>query len=245
MIAHTHSPRTAEVLFKTLLLDGLSSLSRPAGRWKFVLKLRRSGASLGRMSTRDATEFDRAVAKAEQAIERLVESRSAERVLEALERMLREQRGGTLASVEAPALVPVAGEEDVAVMLDANDFAVRAGISDQTVRNREKAGELFSVLWPMRTRGRLYPAFQLWSCVRGEPLERVLRELGDLDGVSKYQFFTTPVEHLASLSPLDVLQGGSLAVGTTERARSLLGLDVSQRTETVLRAAKATRSSRY
>ena len=109
----------------------------------------------------------------------------------------------------------------------------------------EKAGKLFCVLGPMRSRGRLYPAFQLWPSVRDRPLERILQELGDLDSVSKYQFFTTPVDHLAGMSPLDVLRGAVLGKDASERSRRLMGLDASQRTDAVLRSAKAARSSRY
>ena len=190
-------------------------------------------------------EFERAVARAELEIDRLVQSRAAEKVLETLDRMLREQRQGISAAIDSPAVVAATDEEDVAAMLDANDFAARAGTSDQTVRNREKAGKLFCVLGPMRSRGRLYPAFQLWPSVRDRPLERILQELGDLDSVSKYQFFTTPVDHLAGMSPLDVLRGAVLGKDASERSRRLMGLDASQRTDAVLRSAKAARSSRY
>jgi hypothetical protein len=251
MLAQTHpTAGVVENLLRTLidrlrrsprahLLRGKAAIRKTPRR-----PIRTASGALGLHGTRDAMEFERAVAKAEQEIERLVQSRAAEKVLEALQRMLQEQRQGDSAAV-APGLATALDDEDVAVMLDANDFAARAGISDQTVRNWEKAGKLFSVLGPMRSRGRLYPAFQLRPSVRDSPLERILEELGDLDGASKYQFFTTPVEHLAGLSPLDVLRGTVLTGDTPERARRLLSLETSERTAAVLRAAKAARSSRY
>lgn len=253
MLAQTHSPAgVVENLLRTLI-DSLfpphrvhQSRGRAVARKPLRRSARTASTALGLHGAREALEFKRAVARAESELERLVQSRSAEKVLETLERMLQEQRQGVSAVVVPPIVAAVADDdEDVAVMLDANEFAVRAGTSDQTVRNWERAGKLFSVLGPMRSRGRLYPVFQLWPSVRDSPLERILDELGDLDGVSKYQFFTTPVEHLAGMSPLDVLRRNVLAGGTHERALRLLGLDASERTAAVLRAAKAARSSRY
>lgn len=252
MLAQTHSPAgVVENLLRTLI-DSLfppprvhQSRGRAVARKPLRRSARTASTALGLHGSRDEMEFKRAVARAELELERLVQSRSAEKVLETLERMLQEQRQGVSAVVVPPAVAAVADDEDVAVMLDANDFAARADISDQTVRNWERAGKLFSVLGPMRSRGRLYPVFQLWPSVRDSPLERILEELGDLDGVSKYQFFTTPVEHLAGMSPLDVLRRNVLAGGTHERALRLLGLDAPERTAAVLRAAKAARSSRY
>ena len=251
MLAQTHSPAgVVENLLRTLI-DSLfppprvhQSRGRAVARKPLRRSARTASTALGIHGARDALEFKRAVARAELELERLVQSRSAEKVLETLERMLQEQRQG-VSAVVVPLAAVADDDEDVAVMLDANEFAVRAGTSDQTVRNWERAGKLFSVLGPMRSRGRLYPVFQLWPSVRDSPLERILEELGDLDGVSKYQFFTTPVEHLAGMSPLDVLRRNVLAGGTHDRALRLLGLDASERTAAVLRAAKAARSSRY
>lgn len=40
--------------------------------------------------------------------------------------------------------------------------------SDETVRQRERAGELFSVLRPGRGLCREYPAFQAWPATPGQ-----------------------------------------------------------------------------
>ena len=81
------------------------------------------------------------------------------------------------------------------------------GLSDETVRLRERAGELFSVLRPGRKRGREYPAFQAWQDIAGKPLAQVLAALGPASGTAAYGFFTSPTDLLGGLTPIEALTG--------------------------------------
>lgn len=124
---------------------------------------------------------------------------------------------------------------DPSVMLTAAEFGTRlGGLSDETVRQREKAGQLFSVLPEGRHRGREYPAFQLLPGIAGEPLQAFLRVLGDLGGALIYQFMTSPNDALGGLSPLQLLIKES---GGDETAASLLALPDAQRLDAVLNCA--------
>jgi|APThiThiocy_cv2_1041547.scaffolds.fasta_scaffold00683_3 hypothetical protein len=124
---------------------------------------------------------------------------------------------------------------DPAVMLTADKFGARlGGLSDETVRLREKAGQLFSILPEGRHRGREYPTFQLLPGIAGKPLEALLNVLGDLGGALIYQFMTSPNDLLGGLSPLQLL---IKEPGGDETAASLLGLPDAQRLDAVLNCA--------
>ena len=90
-------------------------------------------------------------------------------------------------------------------LLTASKMATALGVSDETVRNYEKANALFSFMSPARRRGRGYPAFQAMKNVIGAPLSKVLASLKGLDGASIYQFFSSPSVDLAGLTPLEVM----------------------------------------
>lgn len=100
---------------------------------------------------------------------------------------------------------------DPVTPLSAHELGVALGnYTDQTVRQRERDGKLFSILRPGRKRGAEYPAFQAWDGIKGEPLERVLRRLfpeGPVSGPSAYGFFTSPSELLGGLTPVEALTG--------------------------------------
>lgn len=123
--------------------------------------------------------------------------------------------------------------------LDATEFARRMGVSDQTIRNLEKEDKLFSVLPVGRARGRQYPTFQLYPGVAGEPLVTTLEVLRGLDGATRYQFFTTPIDLLEGLSPVLVLLG--LPQGMEPKPRSLQHRSLEERRQVVLKAAQAYR----
>lgn len=124
---------------------------------------------------------------------------------------------------------------DPAVMLTATEFGARLGdLSDETVRLREKAGQLFSILAEGRHRGRKYPVFQLLPGIAGKPLEALLNVLGDLGGALIYQFMTSPNDLLGGLSPLQLL---IKEPGGDETAASLRGLPDAQRLDAVLNCA--------
>jgi hypothetical protein len=97
--------------------------------------------------------------------------------------------------------------DDPGEMLSAVELGRRLGISDETVRQRETAGELFSIVRPGRKRGREYPAYQAWRGVTGEPLKRILEVLGDGDGATAFMFFAVPNELLGGLMPVELMTG--------------------------------------
>lgn len=76
-------------------------------------------------------------------------------------------------------------------------------VSEEMVRAREQAGQLFSIVRPARNRGREYPAFQAWRGVAGEPLAKVLVILRAHGGTAAYGFFTSPNTELAGLTPIE------------------------------------------
>jgi hypothetical protein len=120
------------------------------------------------------------------------------------------------------------------------------GVSDETVRYREKAGELFSVLRPGRKRGREYPAFQAWGCVTDGTLARVLRALGapwapgTAAGTDAYSFFLSPTDLLGGLTPIEALRGSlTTARGVDAAAAQLLAASLAHRQAAVMQAAEA------
>jgi len=123
-------------------------------------------------------------------------------------------------------------------LLSANEFGHRLGLSDESVRLRERSGEVFSVIEPGRKRGRRYPEFQLWPGLAGEPLKRILGRLPGIDGASLYQFFTSPAMELAGLSPLQVLTTIDTEAAGAEAAE-LLREPVERRLAAVESAAES------
>jgi hypothetical protein len=85
------------------------------------------------------------------------------------------------------------------------------GLGDESVRQRERAGKLFSILRPGRKRGREYPACQAWPEIAGAPLERALAALAPAHGAVAYGFFNSVTDQLAGLSPIEVLVGKPLS----------------------------------
>jgi len=115
------------------------------------------------------------------------------------------------------------------------------GLSDETVRLRERAGELFSILRPGRKRGREYPAFQAWPGISGEPLAALLKALGRPTGTVAYGFFTSRNELLAGLTPVEVLLGdtaNSSRVADDDALRLLRSM-AAERFEAIKSAAEA------
>ncbi|MEZ2352136.1 hypothetical protein [Caballeronia sp. RCC_10] len=114
------------------------------------------------------------------------------------------------------------------------------GIGDESVRQREKAGELFSVLRPGRKRGREYPAFQAWTGISGEPLKQVLDALERPEGAAAYAFFTSPSDLLGGLSPVEAMLGTMTSQRSlADDAAGFLSAPSAERLEAVLQAAKA------
>lgn len=123
--------------------------------------------------------------------------------------------------------------------LSAAELAKALGVSDETVRNREQAGELFSVMRPGRKRGREYPAFQAWEGIAGEPLKQILAALGGPSGPAAYAFFTSPADTLAGLSPIEALLGFEGARAGEGAREFLTHSSPAERLDVVIRAARA------
>jgi hypothetical protein len=116
-------------------------------------------------------------------------------------------------------------------------------LSAVTVRKREQEGALFSVLASGRTRGRLYPAFQAWEGIVGEPLRAVLialRDAGAASGSTAHVFFAGATDLLGNLTPVEALLGKLLASRPLDPAvMSFLARPLTERLEAVIAAAKA------
>lgn len=116
------------------------------------------------------------------------------------------------------------------------------GLGDATVRLREQAGELFSILPAGRKRGREYPAFQAWPGIAGQPLARTLAALGQSGGAAAYDFFTSPNDLLDGLTPVEALLGRLTLrqnVDLHADGQGLLAEPAEERQYAVVRAAEA------
>ena len=114
------------------------------------------------------------------------------------------------------------------------------GLGDETVRQRERAGELFSILRPGRKRGREYPAFQAWPGIAGEPLATVMTALGAVGATVAYGFFTSPTDLLGGLTPIEGLLGRlTSARDLAPETQALLAAAPEERRTAVVEAARA------
>jgi hypothetical protein len=147
-----------------------------------------------------------------------------------------------VAEVLADAERVFAAHRDSAESLSAVQLGRLLGVTDETVRNREQAGELISILRPGRKRGREYPAFQAWDGVAGEPFKQVLAALGRPSGPAAYGFLTSPQDTLAGLTPLEALVGATGREVAPE-AQEFLSSDAGDRLAVVLQAAQTYASS--
>jgi hypothetical protein len=119
-------------------------------------------------------------------------------------------------------------------------------LSDETVRLRERSGELFSIMREGRKRGREYPAFEAWPGVAGAPLKQVLKALGLPGGASStvaYGFFMSPTEMLSGLTPVEALCGALISTSMPREvdalAQTLLRASSNERLKAVVHAAEA------
>lgn len=147
-----------------------------------------------------------------------------------------------VADIVAEAERELAARRDPAEALSAAQLAALLGVTDETVRNREAAGELFSILRPGRKRGREYPAFQAWEGVAGSPLKEILTALDRPSGPVAYAFFTSPQDTLGGLSPLETLVGLTPREVSPE-AQEFLCAGAPERLAVVVQAAQTYASS--
>ncbi len=124
-------------------------------------------------------------------------------------------------------------------LLDATQFGAALGVGDATVRQRERKREIFGYLPGHRQRGRVYPSFQLWDGVAGEPLKRILLALGDEPSGRDATFFAAINQDLIGSTPVEVLIGERLTDRDDPRAAlDLLKLPSERRLQAVLAAAR-------
>lgn len=92
-------------------------------------------------------------------------------------------------------------------LLDTGKFAEARGITRQAVSKAVQAKRLFYV----EVEGaQHFPSFYLDSSIERRHLELVTRELGDLPGTSKLQFFLNAKGSLGGRTPLEALAEGRL-----------------------------------
>jgi hypothetical protein len=127
---------------------------------------------------------------------------------------------------------------DWAERLSLSELATRLGLSEEEIKRRETTNELFSIIWG-RGSLRVYPAFQAWDCLAGGKLRHILLALGEPSGPAAYGFFTSPLDALCGLSPLQVLDGWSALPAIDEEAQHLLQAPDDARRAVVLQAARA------
>jgi hypothetical protein len=120
--------------------------------------------------------------------------------------------------------------------LTALELAEALGVSEDAVLRGEKACEFFSLLRASR-RGREFPAFQAWTGIAGDPLKEVLAALGRPSGPAAYGFFTSPLDLLAGLTPIEALLGAAL--NASEEAREFLKTSADERLRIVVIAARS------
>lgn len=124
--------------------------------------------------------------------------------------------------------------------LSAVELGQALGLGDEAVRQREYAGELFSVLRPGRKRGREFPAFQAWPEIAGEPLKAVLAALQGLGVTAVYSFFSAPTDLLGGLTPIEALAGHvTSSRALPAEAETLLSQGAQARLAMVVKAAGA------
>ena len=145
---------------------------------------------------------------------------------------------------------PALGDRDPLAPLTAAEVAHALNLHENSVRDRERKGKLFSILRSGRKRGQEYPAFQTWEGVVGKPLEDTLAALipagqsTPVSGTAAYGFFTSPTDLLADLAPLEVLLGRQLAQRAVDPHASVLLADTpDNRLEMVLETARTFASS--
>jgi hypothetical protein len=167
-------------------------------------------------------------------VEATVDARVLQRQI-ALKRAIDHARG-EIALQASPAL-----SADPTEPLSANALGqALGGLSDETVRQRERAGELFSILRPGRKRGREYPAFQAWPGIAGEPLAKVLAALGPVSSTVAYGFCTSATDLLGGLTPIEATLGRLTSPRDLEpETQALLAAAPQERLAAVVKAAQA------
>jgi hypothetical protein len=93
-------------------------------------------------------------------------------------------------------------------LLKPGEFLEARGITRQSLSKAVKDKRIFFI--PGESGLRFYPAFFADPKSDRAGLEKVSKELGDLPGTSKWQFFTTKKLSLGSLTPVEAIRKGQI-----------------------------------
>lgn len=127
--------------------------------------------------------------------------------------------------------------------LTAAEIGYELHLGDQMVNRLRLAGHLYGYLPDGRRRGRVYPAFQAWGGIFGEPLRQVLLAIGDTEDERLNDFFDGEILALGGITPVEALLGRSFQHRgePSPQAREILSQSAAQRLARVVDEAKAWR----
>lgn len=245
IVAQT-KPGRAKPGFKVLVVK---SLKAGSGKWTFDLAEATHTADLDAAVAR-SDEAHRQALKAEGLSPGIIDVLDSWVTMRADARAVQLQLERASAGLDAAAgAAPFSERERPMAPLTAHELGAALAVTDDTIRQREREGELFSLLRVGRKRGREYPAFQAWPefntpLAEGEPtpLAQTLRALGAprTEGADLYGFFSSRNDLLGDLTPVEVLVGGVTTQRDVDReVQDLLRESPRRRLEAVLSAASA------
>lgn len=124
--------------------------------------------------------------------------------------------------------------------LTAAELGFELHLGDQMVNKLRQDGYLYGYLPDGRKRGRVYPAFQAWAGIYGEPLRQVLQTLGDAGGPQIDDFFADELLSLGGITPVEALLGQAfLHRGEpSSQAAEVMGLPPDKRLARIVTAAR-------
>lgn len=125
-------------------------------------------------------------------------------------------------------------------LLTAAELGFELHLGDQMVNKLRHDGYLYGYLPNGRKRGRVYPAFQAWAGIYGEPLRQVLQALGSAKGRQIDDFFAGEPIALGGVTPVEALLGQAfLRRGEpTGLAAEVMALPPDKRLDRVVATAK-------
>lgn len=125
-------------------------------------------------------------------------------------------------------------------LLTAAEMGFELHLGDQMVNKLRQDGYLYGYLPDGRKRGRVYPAFQAWAGIYGEPLRQVLEALGDAEGWQIDDFFAGEQLELGGVTPVEALLGKAfLHRGEPSgQGAEVMGLPPAKRLARVIEVAK-------
>lgn len=126
-------------------------------------------------------------------------------------------------------------------LLTAAEIGFELHLGDQMVNRLRQDGYLYGYLPDGRKRGRVYPAFQAWAGIYGEPLRQVLQALGSAEGWQMDEFFAGEPLALGGVTPVEALLGRAFLHRreASGLAAVVLGMPPDKRLARVVGAARS------